>query len=58
MSLPVPPIAEQQAIVKHIQKETAKLDKLLASAERTIALLQERRAAVIAAAVTGKLNGE
>jgi len=36
-------------------KEWAKLDGLRVATERTIALLKERRAALIAAAVTGKL---
>ena len=54
--LPVPPLAEQRAIVTHIAAETAKLDKLRASAERTITLLKERRAALIAAAVTGRIT--
>ena len=54
--LPVPPPDEQQAIVAHIATETAKLDKLRASAEHSMALLKERRAALIAAAVTGKLQ--
>ena len=36
-------------------KEWAKLDALRAAAERTIGLLKERRAALIAAAVTGRL---
>ena len=44
------------AIVAHITVETAKLDALRAATERTIALLKERRAALIAAAVTGKLD--
>jgi type I restriction enzyme S subunit len=52
----VPPIDEQRAIVAHIAAETAKLDALRAATERTIALLKERRAALIAAAVTGKIN--
>jgi len=52
---PVPPLAEQRAIVAHIATETAKLDALRASAERTILLLKERRAALISAAVTGQL---
>ena len=50
-----PPLIEQRAIVAYITTETAKLDKLRASAERTISLLKERRAALIAAAVTGKI---
>lgn len=53
--LPVPPIVEQKAIVAHIATETAKLDALRASAERTIRLLKERRSALISAAVTGRL---
>jgi type I restriction enzyme, S subunit len=52
---PVPPLAEQRAIVAHIATETAKLDALRASAERTIRLLKERRSALISAAVTGKI---
>jgi type I restriction enzyme S subunit len=54
--LPVPPLDEQRAIVAHIAAETAKLDALRASAEWTMALLKERRAALIAAAVTGGHN--
>ena len=52
----VPPLAEQQAIVEHIVRETAKLDAVRAATERTIALLKERRSALIAAAVTGQLD--
>ena len=52
----VPPIDEQRAIVAHIAAETAKLDALRSATERTIALLKERRAAFIAAAVTGRLD--
>ena len=40
----------------HAATATAKLDGLRAAAERTIALLKERRAALIAAAVTGKIG--
>lgn len=54
--LPVPPLEEQRAIVAHIATERAKLDGLRAAAERTLALLKERRAALIAAAVTGKMD--
>lgn len=54
--LPVPPIGEQRAIVGHIAKETAKLDSLQSATERTILLLKERRAALIAAAVTGQID--
>lgn len=54
--LPVPPLDEQQAIVKHVQIETKKQDVLAAATARTIALLQERRSALISAAVTGQLD--
>jgi type I restriction enzyme S subunit len=54
--LAVPPIGEQRAIVAHIAAETAKLDAMRSATERTIALLKERRAALIAAAVTGAID--
>jgi type I restriction enzyme S subunit len=54
--MPVPPLEEQHAIVAHINRETAKLDALRAAAERTVELLKERRAALIAAAVTGQIE--
>jgi len=54
--MPVPPVEEQRAIVVHIKRETAKLDALRAAAEKTIGLLKERRAALIAATVTGVMN--
>lgn len=56
IQLPLPPTAEQQAIVDHIARETAKLDAVRSATERTIALLKERRSALIAAAVTGQLD--
>jgi type I restriction enzyme, S subunit len=52
----LPPVDEQDSIIAHIASETSKLDALRAATERTIALLKERRAALIAAAVTGKLD--
>lgn len=54
----VPPMAEQQAIVEHIANGTARLDSLRTATERTIGLLKERRAALIAAAVTGQIDVE
>ena len=52
----VPPIKEQNLIVAALDRETAKLDTLTAEAERAIDLLQERRTALISAAVTGKID--
>ena len=47
---------EQRAIIDYIARETAKLDAVRAATERTIALLKERRSALIATAVTGQNN--
>jgi len=54
--IPIPPIDEQRAIVSYIAAETSQLDALRSATERTISLLKERRAALIAAAVTGQLD--
>ncbi|MBB5043468.1 hypothetical protein [Shinella fusca] len=53
---PVPPLDEQQDIVERISAETTKIDRLRAATENSIALLKERRAALIAAAVTGQIE--
>lgn len=55
IGFPVPPLGEQRAIVKHIACKAARLDALRTATERTIALLKERRAALIADAVAGRL---
>lgn len=51
-----PPLNEQQAIATFLDRETAKLDALTAEARSAIALLQERRTALISAAVTGQID--
>lgn len=51
-----PTLKEQDEIVLHIQRETAKTDTLIDEAEQVILLLQERRSALISAAVTGKID--
>jgi len=51
-----PPIAEQNRIAEFLGLETTKSDALTAEAERAIDLLQERRTALISAAVTGKID--
>ena len=58
VSLPVPPLGEQRQIIAHIANETGRLDELCTATERTTALLKERRAALIAAAVTGRIDVE
>ena len=54
--LPVVPIAEQQAIATFLDRETAKIDALVAEQEKLIDLLQEKRQAVISHAVTQGLD--
>jgi len=58
IELPLPPADAQREIVAYAAEETARLDALRLSTERSIALLKERRAALIAAAVTGQIDVE
>ena len=51
-----PELPEQTAIVEFLGTELAKFDTLTAEAQRAIDLLQERRAALISAAVTGQID--
>jgi len=54
--LGVPPIEEQRSIVKHLTEALHKIDRLAHEAESAIELLQERRTALISAAVTGQID--
>lgn len=54
--IPTPPRQEQDAIAAHIDHELLGLASLTTEAERAVALLRERRAALISAAVTGKID--
>jgi type I restriction enzyme S subunit len=54
--VPTPTRAEQDEIVAFLQVEVSKLDTLAEQAQGAIALLKERRAALISAAVTGKID--
>ena len=47
---------EQQAIVDYLHRSTDEFDSLIAEAQSAIALLQERRTALISAAVTGQID--
>lgn len=51
-----PALAEQETIIEFLEAETAKFDTLTAEAQRAIDLLQERRTALISAAVTGQID--
>ncbi len=52
----LPPAAELDEILAFLDAELAKLDALTAEAQRAIDLLQERRTALISAAVTGQID--
>jgi type I restriction enzyme S subunit len=52
----LPPPNEQAAIATFLDRETAKIDALIAEQQRLIELLQEKRQAVISHAVTKGLN--
>lgn len=47
---------EQAEIITFLDRETAKIDQLIAKAKRSIELLQEHRTSLISAAVTGKID--
>lgn len=51
-----PPVSEQHLIAQFVEQEAAQFDALTEAATSAIALLQERRAALISAAVTGKID--
>lgn len=53
---PVPSINEQNDIADFVQKTLSKFDDLTQKALKQIELLQERRTALISAAVTGKID--
>lgn len=54
--LALPPFDEQGKIATDLKKETERLDELIRVAEQGIELLRARRAALISAAVTGKID--
>jgi type I restriction enzyme S subunit len=53
---PVPPLREQEGIIDWVSDQINRIDGLVAQALRAVDLLQERRTALISAAVTGKID--
>ena len=51
-----PPLAEQVAIVEHLDKATADIDAAIERTRRQVELVQEYRTRLIADVVTGKLD--
>jgi type I restriction enzyme S subunit len=58
ITLAAPPIVEQVRIAEFLDRETAKIDALIAEQRRPIGLLKDKRQAVISHAVTKGLNPE
>lgn len=56
LRIPFPPLSEQSAIAAFLDRETTKIDTLVAEQQRLIELLKEKRQAVISHAVTKGLN--
>lgn len=54
--VPIPPPAEQEAIVAYLDEKTAKIDRLIELKEREIKLLNEKKQAVISKVVTRGLD--
>jgi type I restriction enzyme, S subunit len=52
----VPPIQQQRAIADYLDRETARIDALIAAKERLLELLAEKSRALITHAVTGGLD--
>lgn len=52
----IPPLNEQDELVAHVTTKSIRFDALIGKAESAISLLQERRTALISAAVTGKID--
>lgn len=58
LKIPVPPLPEQTAITDFLDRETGRIDTLVAKKRRLIALLGEKRTALISRTVTRGLPGE
>jgi len=56
MIVPVPPLTEQYSICFELDAQLSNIDDLVFSTKSSIELLQERRSALISAAVTGKID--
>ena len=56
ISIYLPPLPQQRAIADYLDRETARLDELVAAKERVLTLLAEKRRALISRAVTRGLD--
>ena len=56
LPVPLPPLSEQELLLRFLDKSTAKIDRAVERTEVEIALLREYRTRLIADVVTGKLD--
>lgn len=54
--LPIPPLAEQRAIVSYIEAKTASINKLIDAYQQQVERIKEYKQRLISDAVTGKIN--
>jgi type I restriction enzyme S subunit len=52
----LPPLDEQRTVVEVLRELTSRIDTLTAEADHAVDLLNERRTALISAAVTGQID--
>lgn len=52
----VPPLEEQKMLIRYLEEQNDRLSALRNEAEKAVSILQERRSALISAAVTGKID--
>jgi type I restriction enzyme S subunit len=56
IEFPIPSLLEQTQIVKHIKTELTKINETITTIEKEITLVEEYKTALIAEAVTGKID--
>ncbi|GAB7303943.1 hypothetical protein MAFF212519_18100 [Clavibacter michiganensis] len=56
MCIALPPVPEQRAIAAHVMQKIVELDTAIAEARTAVMFLRERRAALVSALVTGKVD--
>ena len=56
IEIPIPPLAEQRAIVSYIEAQTANINKLIDAYEQQVERVKEYKQRLISDAVTGKMN--
>jgi type I restriction enzyme S subunit len=56
VTIALPTLAEQSKIIEFLDKKVSKVDTLIEKSNSAIELMQERRTALISAAVTGKID--